>query len=473
MIKYEHKKLFFICVLMILTVYVFGLTRAVKDTLVISALGVEVITTLKLYGTLPVTIIIILTYTNLLKKVKKATIYHSMNLFFSLFFLIYAFFIYPNAESLNIKLEPHFMREIRADWYFLRYLVIVGSNWTHSLFYIIAELWGSVMLMLLFWQIVNQTTDVKQAKKVYPVIMLVGQIGMVASGETIQYFANFDLYDAWNQTFHYLILTIVFLSLLISLTFLYLSRFIVGINNINQVQQAIYPSRDNLMSNLQLVFSSRYTILIMALIFCYAFTSILVESIWKSIVRSSYPDPIDYSNFMGHIQTYTAVTSMIFMLISAYLMRFITWKAASLITPIVIFITTAAFFSALIYCDYVSQDGTNVESIGMISIAIFFGAIQNIFSRSCHAFFDPTKEIAFIPLPEPLRSISKAFDILTLRLGKAGGAFIQWIMLSFIPGSSLLTLVPNVFLIMILIIAVWLLSVMALSYEFNNKIYQK
>ena len=473
MAKYDYKRLFFLCLLMIFTVYVFGLTRAVKDTIIISALGVEVITTLKLYGTLPVTIITILTYTNLLKRVKRSTIYHCLNIFFSLFFLAYTFLIYPNTEILNIKIPPNFMRELKTDWHFLHYLVIVGSNWTQSLFYIIAELWGSVMLMLLFWQIANQITDVKQATKIYPIIMLVGQIGMIASGETIQYFSDLHLYSAWDQALHYLILTIVFLSILISLTFLYLSHSVIGINVINQIQQAAYPSKDNFKTNLKMVFSSRYTILIMSLIFCYAFVSILVETVWKGIVKSSYPDPIDYTNFIGHIQTYTAITSMICMIISAYIMRFISWRSASLITPIIILLSSSVFFSVLIYCEQTTHDSSHIESIGIISVAIFFGAIQNIFSRSCHAFFDPTKEIAFIPLQEPTRSISKAFDILIMRLGKAGGALIQWIMLSFITGSSILSLVPNMFIIVILVIIVWILSVIALSQEFHNKIYQK
>lgn len=39
-------------------------------------------------------------------------------------------------------------------------------NWTYALFYTMAELWGSVVVSLLFWGFANEVTKVEEAKKI-------------------------------------------------------------------------------------------------------------------------------------------------------------------------------------------------------------------------------------------------------------------------------------------------------------------
>ena len=44
-------------------------------------------------------------------------------------------------------------------------LVSIFRNWTYALFYMLSNLWGSVMVSLLFWGFANDITTVEEAKK--------------------------------------------------------------------------------------------------------------------------------------------------------------------------------------------------------------------------------------------------------------------------------------------------------------------
>jgi len=48
--------------------------------------------------------------------------------------------------------------------------IAVLTNWTYSLFYVCAELWGDVILSLLFWGMANETTRIQDAGTIYPLL---------------------------------------------------------------------------------------------------------------------------------------------------------------------------------------------------------------------------------------------------------------------------------------------------------------
>ena len=330
------------------------------------------------------------------------------------------------------------------------------------------------MMMIVFWQMMNKITNVRKANTLYPFLILISQIGAIASGMTINYCSSAGVEHGWDYTLNYIVSLIIVFSFLISLNMFCLGRFVdlspkikIESKKRNQKQE---EASSSLIQNLKSIISSKYTVLIMILVICHSFSYSLVSILWKSIVISYLPSPVDYGRFMGQVQSISAIVSVLFMIISTYLIKFVSWKSVSMITPLVTCFSALLFFIYIFYYNRLIDEDYDMVGLDVLSVAIIIGAMQNILSRSCAAFFYPTKEIVFIPIAEPNRSIAKGMEMVASRFGKAGGALVQWIMLSVIAGSSLLELAPNIMIIFVIVTVLWIFGIISLSVEFNNKI---
>lgn len=56
------------------------------------------------------------------------------------------------------------------------------ENWTFSLFFCVAELWGAVVISVLFWTLANEVCTVKEAKAIYPLMGIAANVALVAAG---------------------------------------------------------------------------------------------------------------------------------------------------------------------------------------------------------------------------------------------------------------------------------------------------
>lgn len=82
---------------------------------------------------------------------------------FLAFFSMFALVIYPARGALH----PHAFVDMLASHLpagFSAPLSII-RNWSFALFYVMAEMWGSVVASLLFWGLANEVTTVDEAKK--------------------------------------------------------------------------------------------------------------------------------------------------------------------------------------------------------------------------------------------------------------------------------------------------------------------
>ncbi len=58
----------------------------------------------------------------------------------------------------------------------------VVENWTYSLFFCVAELWGAVVISVLFWTLANEVCTVGEAKTIYPLMGIAANVALVAAG---------------------------------------------------------------------------------------------------------------------------------------------------------------------------------------------------------------------------------------------------------------------------------------------------
>ncbi len=71
----------------------------------------------------------------------------------------------------------------------------------------------------------------------------------------------------------------------------------------------------------------------------YGISINLVEVTWKSKIKMQFPNPNDYSAFMGDFSSSTGAVTFVMMLLSRVIFRKFGWGVAALITPSVILIT--------------------------------------------------------------------------------------------------------------------------------------
>lgn len=53
-----------------------------------------------------------------------------------------------------------------------------------------AELWGSVVVSVLFWGFANQITTVEEASQFYPLFGLGANVALIFSGQAVKYFSQ-------------------------------------------------------------------------------------------------------------------------------------------------------------------------------------------------------------------------------------------------------------------------------------------
>jgi AAA family ATP:ADP antiporter len=87
-------------------------------------------------------------------------------------------------------------------------------------------------------------------------------------------------------------------------------------------------------------------------------------------------------------------------------------------TPAIMGILAVPFFACTV---------AGVDSPSLLKTAVIFGTLQSLVSKtSKYALFDPTTQMAYIPLDEESKVKGKAaIDVLGSRIGKSGGSLIQ------------------------------------------------
>jgi ATP:ADP antiporter, AAA family len=473
----------FICtgIMLMLTIYIYSILRNTKDTLLLSHLGAELISTTKLWSVLPSAVIFMLVYTKLANVASRTTLYNCLIWFFISFFVIFNFLLYPNLDHLMINMDGAIQQMP-----YMRYLLQMIAGWPIVLFYVLSELWGSVMMALMFWQLANQITAISESKRFYPLFLLIGQAGLLISGAFSMYYADTGNSDPevakqlWHNFLNVMTITLLISGAALSACLSILGK-IIGKDSINDVTKGSCKKtkvRLGFTESLKYILSSKYIGLITMLILCYGISINLVEGIWKaSVIVDFAGNKGAIQSFFGSVQMWTAAAGVIGMYGGAHLLSSMRWKTGALLTPIMIAITGVLFFMFIIFRES-GMISPIIMALGTtpLYLAVMFGGAQNVLSKSTkYAFFDPTKEMSYIPLDEELKSKGKAAaDVIGGRLGKSAGAAIQWGMLQigfmFNPDISLINLATYFFIIFGIILIVWFLSANSLDKEFYKKI---
>ena len=440
--------------MMMFILFNYSILRGTKDSLVVTSMGAETIPTLKLWFVLPAAVLFMLVYSKLSNVFSKNTVFYIVTTFFLAYFTLFSLILYPFNEALT----PAFNVENE----FVKNVLIPIQGWVFSSFYVMAELWGSAMISLMFWRFANDVTSLKQSKRFYAMFGFVANGALILSGSVLKLIKNVSLVSGLA----------VFSCIAVIAIYYWLNTYVLTdprYFNPDEIKKPKTKVKLSLGESLKYIFTSKYLGFIVLLVVCYGVSINLVEVMWKGQVKLYCPTQAEFSAFMGGLQIWTGGATILFMLIGANILRRCSWFTAAMLTPLVIFITGLIFFACIIFRDVLDPLVSAGMGLSLLAVIAYTGLTQNVLAKGVkYSLFDSTKEMSYIPLDDELKSKGKAaVDVIGGRAGKSGGAAINFLLLNVIfVGSSLVQLAPVIAGIFVVILLVWFYAVYGLNKEF-------
>lgn len=465
----ELKKFLPMAFMMMCILFNYAVLRSIKDSLIVIKIGAEAIGFMKLYVVLPSAIIAMIIYAKLCNVMNYKSVFYTISAFFIAYLVAFALLLYPNPDAFHP--DSQWIEDLAQQHDRFKWIIRIMGKWSYASFYVIAELWGSMMVSLLFWQFANSITKTDEAKRFYSMFGMLGNIGLPIAGLVLG--IKMDDMVATTQV---KILCTVIGGVLIMLAYYYINECVLSDPTHQPVNSSSKPKKSkaklSLGESFKLIFSSKYLGMIAILIFSYGVSINLVEGVWKAKVKELYPSIEEYQQFMGYFQTVQGFGAIIFMIIGSNILRTVSWRTAALFTPVMILITGLGFFGFIVFDKIIALYLAGFVSSGALALGVSIGTWQQVLAKATkYSLFDSTKEMAYIPLDDELKSKGKAaVDVVGGRFGKSGGAAIQSTFFFLFPALGFTDAIPFFAIVFFVVVMSWIYAVSRLSISYNAAI---
>lgn len=454
----------------------YSILRATKDALICTApsSGAEALPFLKVWAILPMALLFTFLFTRLSNHLNREKVFYSMMSIFLSFFVLFAFVLYPFRNFLH----PTDLADKLQDALPVGFsgFIAIFRNWTFTAFYIMSEMWSTMIMTVLFWGFANEVTSVKEAKRYYALLGIGANVATIISGQVSTWLSSHTFNpalpfgdDAWGQSLIFLNSLVVIFGLLSVVIFRWLH-----INGLGYPVSATTHKQEpseikmGIRKNFAYLAKSKYLICIAVVVLMFNISLTLIEVVWKDQVKQLYPNPNDFNAYMGQVLTGIGVIATLGAFVSGTIIRKFNWTTSALIPPLIFLVTGIGFFSFMLFKDSALAIIATVLGSTPLAIGVFFGSLQNCLARaSKYTLFDATKELSFIPLSKESKLKGKAaIDGFGSRLGKSGASIIHQCLIMTFGSISLST--PFVALILLLVIGGWTVAVRSLGKQFHE-----
>jgi AAA family ATP:ADP antiporter len=471
--SYELKKILPLVLMKFFISVIYCVLFCLKETVTVTSKGsgAEVIPVLKSVVVLPAAIIAALFYSRLSSIVKKTTLFYiTLGTFLSIL-VAYAFILYPNAAILSPHESADWLTSIVGEKH--SHWISIYRNWIHSLFFVTAELWGSVMILVVFWGFANDITTLSEAKRSYTIYIAAGDVAAAVTGPIVTWVSK--KLSAFDYVFTVQCLTAfaVLVGVGIITLYFYVQKKVLSdpMYQVTTPKPVKKKEKISFSQGIKHLITSPYLLGIAILVIGDGLCISLVEVAWKANVKMAFPNPAEYGAFMGMCQSMVGTFAFI---ISAFLgssmMRRLGWHITAQLTPVIVGGAGVLF---LLLCSNSSVSAWACSSLGLspLLLLVYFGAFHNVVSKVAkYSFFDPTKEMAYIPLNEDEKVKGKAaIDIVGSRLGKSGASWIQLGLFDLIGTGSVLSITHLLTPIVLAATVGWSFAVKSLNKKFSQK----
>ncbi|CAL8465241.1 g4776 [Coccomyxa elongata] len=324
----------------------------------------------------------------------------------------FAAFLYPAADMLH----PHGLVARFAPLLpiGLHGLLKVVENWTYSLFFCVAELWGAVVISVLFWTLANEVCTVGEAKTIYPLMGIAANVALVAAGNFMKA-VNLALPNSELSCLRVLVATVLALTAVIFGAEVFVERRIAVDSHIDPGAGMKKKKKATLSDALAVLRSSPMIFALSLMVISYGVGHRLFEFAWKGQLRMLYPSAMAYQGVLADVSIATGYVTIALMVSGRFIFQYLGWATAAFITPMVLMLFGGAFFAF-------SLSGSPATA----SLAVLAGAVTQVCARSSKfSLFDPAKEMAYIQMSRAEKRQGKAaVDLIGSQVGKSGASWV-------------------------------------------------
>ncbi|MCB1149058.1 MAG: AAA family ATPase, partial [Chlamydiia bacterium] len=352
-IKNKELKIVLPMLLMLFMVcFNYSILRNLKDVLVVTAAasGGEIIPFIKVWAMLPMAVLSALVFTKLTNRFSQEVVYYIMIGGFLVSYAFFGFVIYPMGEQAELTSVADFLERVLPAGY--RGMVAMVRHWSFTFFYVMCELWGSIVLTVLFWGFANEITKVKDAKRFYSLYAVVSSFSAVLAGYMGMYFSRLEYNpnlpfgkDAWEQTIMEVVLAVVIVGVGIIVAFWWMNKYVLNskkYSDLHEVRQAApkIKKKQSLRASFAYLAQSKYLICIAIIVVSYNLVINLVEVVWKDQLKLLYPNKDDYFVYLSNVTVLLGLISSIAAFFVGSSIQYFGWTKTALVTPVLILVTS-------------------------------------------------------------------------------------------------------------------------------------
>jgi ATP:ADP antiporter, AAA family len=473
---YETKKFLPMCLMMFFMIFNYTVLRNTKDSLVMPMAGAEVIPFLKGGIVMPFSLLFVAVYAKMANVLKREMLFYSTIGIFLVFFIFFILVLYPNRDF--VQPSAAMIRDLQQNYKSLQHIFPLFGSWIYMAFYVFAELWGAVIINLLFWQFANEITRIQEAKRFYTMFGFIGHAALIAGGFAVKKSCELtEGPDACSQYLTYSLGQVIISGIIIIAIYRWLNVSVLTNKRyydpkISEDKVSEKKTSLSLTNSFKLIFSSKYLGLIAFLVFSFSFSMYILGLLWKKQLQLQYPDPIAYADFMGNYSMLTGVLTVTIIFFFKGVVSHFGWFRGAVATPLILFFTSIVLFGSMFFTDLFSPF-LMIFGTSPLMLAVLISTLQQIIGKSSkYALFDPTKEMAYIPLNDELKVKGKAaVDVSIHQFGKAAGGYLTGGLLVGLMADHLIEVAPYFAGFVFITIILWIGAVWILNKEYHHAIH--
>ncbi|EPR79512.1 ADP/ATP carrier protein [Spraguea lophii 42_110] len=506
--KLEDAKLFTMGGIFFLICYVYSVTKELKDTFVIQRQTAISIQYLKLVFVPPIALLGTMIVAKMLVDHDNRYILQRFLMGFAIFFCLFSVLSFPFSFSLDFStksLEDSFadgkMKYKGTEFYIA--LITTVLSWTSTVLFVAAEVYGTIVLSLLFLSYANDICPLKQYLRFLPLLYIMSNIALIMSSFTL--FGIGKAVGKLSYRTGKITFSVLFFSLGIAC---FATIFLINFLESKILSRPMFivegerkkkkKEKMSFSEGLKVVATSRVAMAICTIVIFYNLSQNMADNSYKSLLQKQ-------KNIKGGGESYLMGNQWVSQLITgscviivlltpvSRVVQLAGWTIAGLMTPIyVILIGSIVFFLAMYNTGVVGQNGISFvnnffsthrflhsfsknkedkyaifdweETIGKIFVAGGFKVLK-------YASFDICKEAISMKIDPRYRSRFKGvYDGICGKLGKSCGAILSIVFSAIFNITDIREASLVYFVTLIGIFVAWVLFVIYLGSKYNEAV---